>query len=171
MYWKYILENQHLGLLNHADVLKHMQQQHAKSLAQLEAQDTGLQHHTDALNSQDAGLRDHQRHIRMVKELNEQSKVWLSAVAPFVNDDHNGMDFMKELARLSETAALDVADIWKATLENPFYVYDLEPLEQIFINLIAQGNDGKAAAKEIADVYIKNCDEAVVRLYQRIIEG
>lgn len=106
-----------------------------------------------------------------VKELNEQSKVWLSAVAPFVNDDHNGMDFMKELARLSETAALDVADIWKATLVNPFYMYDLEPLEKIFSNLIAQGNEGKAAAKEIADVYIRNCDEAVVQLYQRIIEG
>jgi hypothetical protein len=103
-----------------------------------------------------------------IKELNEESKVWLSAVAPFVTDDHNGMDFMKELARLSETAALDVADIWKAILVNPFYMYDLEPLEKIFSNLIAQGNEGKAAAEEIVAVYIKNYDEAVVQLYRGI---
>jgi hypothetical protein len=103
-----------------------------------------------------------------IKELNDQSMPLLSAVAPYINEDYNGMSFMKELARLSETAALDVADIWKATLVNPFYMYDLEPLEKIFSNLIAQGNEGKAAAKEIADVYIRNCDEAVVQLYRKI---
>jgi len=105
-----------------------------------------------------------------IKELNEQSKSWLYAVAPFVNDDHNGRSFMKELARLSDLSPLDVSDIWKATLVNPFYIYDLEPLDQIFKNLIAQGNEGKFSAKEIADVYIKNSDEAVVQLYRKIIK-
>jgi len=105
-----------------------------------------------------------------VKGLDQQSKAWLSTVAPFVNDDHNGMSFMKELARLSEFSSLDAGDIWKATLVNPFYVYDLEPLEKIFTNLITQGSEGKSAAKEIADEYIKNSDNAVVQLYRSIIE-
>ena len=106
-----------------------------------------------------------------IKELDAQSKPWLCAVAPFVNDDHNGVSFMKELARLSDKAAVvDVVDIWKATLIKPFYVYDLEPLEHLFSNLIVQGAEGKAAAKEIADVYIKNCDENVVKLYRKIME-
>lgn len=107
-----------------------------------------------------------------IKDLDEQSKPWLREVAPFVNDDHNGISFMKELARLSDTATVvDVVDIWKATLVKPFYMYDLTPLEHLFNNLIAQGYEGKFAAKEIADVYIKNCDEAVVKLYRRITEG
>jgi len=105
-----------------------------------------------------------------IKELNEQSKSWLYAVAPFVNDDHNGRSFMKELARLSDSSPLDAGDIWKAVLVNPFYVYDLEPLEKIFRNLIAQGNEGEFSAKEIAGVYIKNSDEAVVQLYRKIVK-
>lgn len=103
-----------------------------------------------------------------IEELNGQSMPLLYAVAPFINEDHNGMSFMEELARLSDKYPLDAGALWKAALVNPFYVYDLKPLEQIFINLIAQGNDGKTAAKEIAAVYIKNCDEAVVQLYQGI---
>jgi hypothetical protein len=106
-----------------------------------------------------------------IKELDVQSKPWLCEVAPFVNDDHNGMSFMEELARLSDTAAaVDVADIWKATLIKPFYVYDLKPLDRLFKNLIAQGQEGEIAAEEIADVYIKNCDEAVVRVYRHILD-
>jgi hypothetical protein len=106
-----------------------------------------------------------------IKELDVQSKPWLCAVAPFVNDDHNGMSFMEELARLSDTAAaVDVADIWKATLIKPFYVYDLKPLERLFSNLIVQGAEGKAAAKEIAGIYIKNCDENVIRVYRNIMD-
>lgn len=106
-----------------------------------------------------------------INELDEQTKPWLCEVAPFVDDDHNGMSFMEELARLSDTAsAIDVADIWKAALTKPFYVYDLKPLEHLFHNLIAQGNEGKVAAKEIADVYIRNCDEAVVRVYRKIMD-
>jgi hypothetical protein len=101
-----------------------------------------------------------------IKNLNEQSKLWLCEVAPFVQDDHNGMSFMKQLARMSDTAPIDTADILKATLVNPFYMYDLKPLEQIFKNLIAIGKEGKDAASEIAGVYIKNRDEAVVMLYQ-----
>jgi hypothetical protein len=112
-----------------------------------------------------------------IQELDAESKSWLCAVAPFVNDDHNGVAFMKELARLSDAAAavdvvdVDVVDIWKAILTNPFYVYDSEPLERLFSNLIVQGAEGKAAASEIADVYIRNGDEAVVQLYRRIIGG
>jgi hypothetical protein len=106
-----------------------------------------------------------------IKELDVQSKPWLCEVAPFVNDDHNGMSFMEELARLSDTAAaVDVADIWKATLIKPFYVYDLKPLDRLFKNLIAQGQEGEIAAEEIADVYIKNYDEAVVRVYRHILD-
>jgi hypothetical protein len=101
-----------------------------------------------------------------IKDLNEQSKLWLCELAPFVQDDHNGMSFMKQLARMSDTAPLDTADIWKATLVNPFYMYDLTPLEQIFKNLIAIGKEGKKTASEIASVYIQNRDEAVVKLYQ-----
>ncbi len=106
--------------------------------------------------------------VEYIKELNDQYKSWLCEIAPFVNDDHNGMSFMKELARLSDTAVLDVADIWKKTLKNYFYMYDLKPLEKIFTKLIAQGSKGKTAAKEIADVYIRNKNEAVVQLYQKI---
>lgn len=106
-----------------------------------------------------------------IEEIDEQSKSWLSAVAPFVNDDHNGMPFMEELARLSATASVvDIADIWKATLVKPFHIYDLEPVTILFSNLITQGKEGVVAAKEIADVYIKNCDEAVVRVYRKIME-
>lgn len=105
-----------------------------------------------------------------VKGLDQQSKAWLSTVAPFVNDDHNGMSFMKELARLSEFSSLDAGDIWKAILVNPFYVYDLEPLKKIFTNLITQGSEGKSAAKEVSDEYIKNSDDAVIQLYRSIIK-
>ena len=109
--------------------------------------------------------------VEYINELDAQSKPWLCEVAPFVNDDHNGVSFMKELARLSDTASVvDVVDVWKAALEKPFYIYDLEPLEHLFSNLIVQGAEGKAAAKEIADVYIKNCDENVVKLYRKIMD-
>jgi len=104
-----------------------------------------------------------------VKELDEQSKPWLCAVAPFVQDDYNGMPFMEELARLSDTSALGVVDIWKETLVSPFYMYDLEPLERIFTNLIAQGGQGKAAAKEIVAEYLKNGDADVVNLYKKVV--
>ncbi|WP_409438956.1 hypothetical protein [Psychromonas sp. GE-S-Ul-11] len=106
-----------------------------------------------------------------VEELDEQSKKWLIAVAPFINDDHNGMDFMVELARLSEMHALDAADIWKVALSKPFYMYDLEPLETIFNNLISLGQGGSSVAKEIADMYIRANDEVVVELYKRISNG
>jgi hypothetical protein len=105
------------------------------------------------------------------EELNAQNKPWLIAVAPYINDDYNGMSFMQELARLSEVHALDVADIWKATLSKPFYMYELEPLETIFKNLISLGKEGCTVAKEIADMYIRINDEAVVALYKRIING
>jgi len=101
-----------------------------------------------------------------IEELNPKIKYWLIAVAPYINDDYNGKSFMKELARLSDGDVLTVADIWKATLVNPFYMYDLKPIEKIFNNLIALGKEGKDAAKEIADVYIRISDEAVVTLYQ-----
>lgn len=106
-----------------------------------------------------------------LEELNDQNKHWLIAVAPYINDDYNGMSFMKELARLSEVHPLDVADIWKVTLSKPFYMYELEPLETIFNNLISLGQEGSTVAKEIADMYIIINDAAVVELYQRIIKG
>ena len=106
-----------------------------------------------------------------IEQIDDQTKPWLFEVAPFVNDDYNGMSFLKELARLSDTAAIDAADIWKATLVRPFYIYDLEPLDKMFRNLVSQGSKGRAVAKEIADVYIKNCEEAVVKLYRGIIKG
>ena len=106
-----------------------------------------------------------------IEELNDQNKRWLIAVAPYINDDYNGMSFMQELARLSETHALGVADIWKVTLSKPFYMYELEPLETIFKNLISLGQEGSTVAKEIVGMYIKINDEAVVALYQRIIKG
>ncbi|KPD20915.1 hypothetical protein [Idiomarina zobellii] len=103
-----------------------------------------------------------------IEELNADTKAWLMAVAPYINDDHNGMSFMQELARLSEDYAFDVADIWKETLSKPFYMYELEPIETIFKNLLSLGQVGQALAKEITDIYIKNNDEAVVELYQKI---
>lgn len=106
-----------------------------------------------------------------IEQLDDQSKSWLLEIAPFINDDHNGDSFLKELARLSNTNALNAADIWKATLINPFYIYDFEPIEQMFKNLIALGKEGKETATEIADMYIKHKDEAVVELYQRVIKG
>jgi hypothetical protein len=105
-----------------------------------------------------------------IEELNTHTKPLLMAVAPYINDAHNGRLFMKELARLSENYALDVADIWKETLSKPFYMYDLEPLETIYKNIILLGQDGHSFAKEITNIYIKNNEEEVVKLYQRIIE-
>lgn len=106
-----------------------------------------------------------------IEELNDQNIPWLIAVAPYINDDYNGMSFMKELARFSEVHPLDVADIWKATLSKPFYMYELDPLETIFNNLISLGQEGCTVAREIADMYIIINDAAVVELYQRIIKG
>ena len=106
-----------------------------------------------------------------IEELTEETKAWLMAVAPYINDDHNGMSFMQELARLSEYYASDVVDIWKETLSKPFYMYELSPLETIFKNILLLEQAGQILAKEIADIYIKNNDEAVVKLYQRIIRG
>ncbi|MEZ9710441.1 hypothetical protein AB4254_17340 [Vibrio breoganii] len=106
-----------------------------------------------------------------IEELNADTKAWLMTVAPYINDDYNGMSFMQELARLSERYASDVADIWKETLSKPFYMYELAPLETIFQNILLLGQVGQAIAKEIADIYIKNNDESVVALYQRIIRG
>lgn len=48
-------------------------------------------------------------------------------------------------------------------------MYDLEPLERIFTNLIAQGGQGKAAAKEIVAEYLKNGDADVVNLYKKVV--
>jgi len=104
-----------------------------------------------------------------IEHLDDESKSWLLEIAPFINDDHNGVSFMEELARLSATDAFSVADIWKATLINPFYVYDLKPLDKIFKNLISQGKEGRIIASEIAGIYIVNSDEAVVRLYKSLI--
>ncbi|MDO6474825.1 hypothetical protein Q4520_05300 [Alteromonas sp. 1_MG-2023] len=106
-----------------------------------------------------------------IEELTVDTKAWLMAVAPYINDDRNGMSFMQEMARLSEGYASDVADIWIETLSNPFYMYDLDPLETIFKNIISLGQDGQTVAKEIADIYIKNNDEPVVALYQSIAIG
>lgn len=106
-----------------------------------------------------------------IEELTEETKAWLMAVAPYINDDHNGMSFMQELARLSEDYATDVVDIWKETLLKPFYMHELAPLETIFTNILLLDQAGQTLAKEIADIYIKNNDEAVVTLYQRIIRG
>lgn len=106
-----------------------------------------------------------------IEELNMETKPWLMAVAPYIDDDHNAMSFMQELARLSENCALDVADIWNEALSKPFYVYDLEPLETMFKNIIALSQDGHNRAKQIIDIYIKNNDEAVVKLYQKITES
>ena len=103
-----------------------------------------------------------------IEELNEQNMALLSPIAPFIDEDHNAMSFMEELARLSTNNPLDAGELWKAALVNPVYVYNLSPFEQLFKNLIAQGEEGNAAAKEIAEVYIKNCDEAVVQLYRGI---
>ncbi len=106
--------------------------------------------------------------IEYIEYLDEKSKSWLLEISPFINNGSNNASFMKELARLSNLDALGAADIWKKTLPNPFYVYDLEPLKQIFKNLYALGEDEKAAASEIAGEYVKNNDEAVVKLYQKV---
>ncbi|KGJ96600.1 hypothetical protein SAMN04487870_0999 [Pseudoalteromonas sp. DSM 26666] len=106
--------------------------------------------------------------VEYIDELTVDTKAWLMAVAPYVNDDHNGMSFMKEMARLSEGYATDVADIWIETLSKPFYMYDLDPLETIFKNIISLGQVGQVISKKIADIYIKNNDEPVVAMYQRI---
>lgn len=106
-----------------------------------------------------------------IEELTVDTKAWLLAVAPYINDDFNGVSFMQEMARLSEDYPMDVADIWKQTLSKPFYMHDLTLLEKIFKNIISVKEDGLVTAKEIADIYIKNHDEPVVALYQRIIRG
>lgn len=103
-----------------------------------------------------------------IEELTVDTKAWLMAAAPYINDDHNGISFMQEMARLSEGYATDVAEIWIETLSKPFYVYDLDPLETIFKNIISLGQVGQVIAKKIADIYIKNNDAIVVELYQRI---
>lgn len=105
-----------------------------------------------------------------IDELTVDTKAWLMTVAPYVDDDYNGMSFMQEMARLSEGYASDVADIWKETLSKPFYMYDLDPLETIFKNIISLDQVGQTIAKEVADIYIRNNDESVVALYQRIVE-
>lgn len=104
-----------------------------------------------------------------IQELDDESKFWLQEIAPFINDENNGVSFMNELARLSANDALNIADIWIATLIAPYYVYDLAPLEKMFINLIAVGKEGQSAAKKIASVYIKHDHEAVVKLYQKVL--
>lgn len=103
-----------------------------------------------------------------IEELTVDTKAWLMSVAPYINDDHNGISFMQEMARLSEGYATDVADIWIETLSKPFYMHDLDPLETIFKNIISSGQVGQVIAKKIADIYIKNNDAIVVELYQRI---
>ncbi|MCG7543539.1 hypothetical protein MHM93_05005 [Pseudoalteromonas sp. MM17-2] len=129
----------------------------------------------DLINQQDSDKKPLASKLALwaeyIEELTVDTKSWLMAVAPYINDDHNGMSFMQEMARLSEGYASDVADIWIETLSKPFYMYELDPLETIFKNLISLGQEGQAIAKEIADIYIKNHDEPVVALYQRIIRG
>jgi hypothetical protein len=104
-----------------------------------------------------------------IEEVTVDTKAWLMAVAPYINDDHNGMSFMEEMARLSEGYATDVAYIWKESLSKPFYAHDLDPLEKIFKNIISSGELGKDIAKDIFDIYITNNDTRVVKLCQRII--
>ncbi|ENO1829216.1 hypothetical protein ACA895_001131 [Vibrio vulnificus] len=129
----------------------------------------------DLINQQDSDKKPLASKLALwaeyIEELNVDTKAWLMAVAPYINDAHNGMLFMQEMARLSEGYASDVADIWIETLSKPFYMYDLDPLETIFKNIISLGQVGQVIAKEIADIYIKNNDEPVVALYQRIIRG
>ncbi|QPB83151.1 hypothetical protein CWC22_009185 [Pseudoalteromonas rubra] len=127
----------------------------------------------DLINQQDSNTKPLASKLALwaeyIEELNVDTKTWLMAVAPYINDDHNGMSFMQEMARLSEGYASDVADIWIKTLSKPFYMYDLDPLETIFKNIISLGQVGQAVAREIADIYIENNDEPVVALYRRII--
>lgn len=84
-----------------------------------------------------------------IEELTVDTKAWLMAVAPYINDDHNGISFMQEMARLSESYATDVADIWIETLSKPFYMYDLDPLDTIFKNIISLGQVGQVIAKKL----------------------
>lgn len=129
----------------------------------------------DLINQQDSDKKPLASKLALwaeyIEELTVDTKAWLMTVAPYINDDHNGMSFMQEMARLSEGYAFDVANIWMETLTKPFYMYDLAPLEKIFKNIISLGQEGQTIAKTIADIYIKNNDEPVVALYQRIIRG
>lgn len=129
----------------------------------------------DLINQQDSDKKPLASKLALwaeyIEELNVDTKAWLMAVAPYINDADNGMSFMQEMARLSESYASDVANIWIETLSKPFYMYDLAPLETIFKNIISLSRVGQIIAKEIADIYIKNNDEPVIALYQRIIRG
>jgi len=100
--------------------------------------------------------------------LDTDTTSWLSAIAPYAGKNHNADTFLQALARLSAMSPLEVADIWKLMLASFSPVYADDSIRKLFENINKTGAEGKRAAKDIADLYLRFGVSGIVKIYTQV---
>lgn len=105
-----------------------------------------------------------------IKKIDYDNKGLLLATAPFADEDYNSYEFLRNLAKLSDSQPFEVHDIWMKMLEGCTPDHPKEAIEQYLGNLIAKGSEGIRKAKEAADVYLKRGNDTLARYLRKLIE-
>lgn len=90
-----------------------------------------------------------------VEEIDDETKAFLLAVAPFADVSHNGYELLENLARLSAKQPFQANEIWQKMLHEKAVDYPEEAIRELLSNLVAQGPMGIRVAKETVSLYIK----------------
>ena len=105
-----------------------------------------------------------------VDHLDTKSMELLLKIAPYADESYTSRELLESLARLSEKQPFEVNKIWLEILERSAPTYPEKPIRQILINLIAEGDEGKRAAEEIVDRYIKRGVASPSKLLIKILD-
>ncbi len=90
-----------------------------------------------------------------IDKINEESKNWLIAVAPYAALSHSTRILLETISRLSLNYPYDAKEIWMAMLSEDTYDYPEDIIKEALSNLAKQGEHGIKAAKEIVGEYLR----------------
>jgi hypothetical protein len=90
-----------------------------------------------------------------VENVDDDSKAWLLAIAPYADESHNSYDLLKSLARISDEQPFEANEIWLKMLQRSVADYPEEAIRSILANLVLQGDEGRRAARETVSEYLK----------------
>lgn len=105
-----------------------------------------------------------------IDALDTDTTSWLSAIAPYAGKDYNADTFLQALGRLSTDSPLEVAEIWKLMLTNYSRLYANDSIQILFKKINEAGAEGRRAARDIADLYLKFGASGIVNIYREATE-
>ena len=84
---------------------------------------------------------------------------WIMKTVRHIGEDDKSWKLLEAIARISAGQPEEAVAIWRVMLKNSAPDHPEDAIREIFANLVNSGHDGRRAAHDIADEYIKRGNE------------